>query len=150
MKKDSRHIWYLVDLVIFSLINILIWIYFEPLIFERLSEFDWSMILLFAAGIYRLTDIITQESVTEIFRIPFMDVVPGSNPEKLEVSKEGFRGVLGVLVSCNSCAGVWVSMIVFYCFVFFPTPTIAFMIIMTLTFFERFFSKIYNVLEKRG
>ncbi len=107
--------------------------------------------VIMALGIYRLTDVITQESVTEIFRAPFMDKkTMHDGTEKWEMSDYGFRGFLGTLLSCNACMGVWVSMIVIYFFLFAPNPTLIFMVIMTLTSFERFLSKIYNFLEKRG
>jgi hypothetical protein len=147
MKKDSRYVWYVVDALIFMAINVILWIFHAHEISNSLGFFDTFGITVFALGIWRLTDIITHESVTDFIRAPFMDQ---DAEGKWVMSEKGFRGFAGTLVSCNACMGVWVSMIIFYLFVFFPIPTFAFMIIMTLTCLERFLSKIYNLLEKRG
>lgn len=135
MNKQSLYKWYLLDILVFALINLLIWHYQKIEISAVLLGMDWMTLFILALGIWRLTDIVTHEHVTDVVRAPF------------EGAEYGFRGFLGTLVSCNACMGVWVSMIVFYCYLFFQAPTMAFMFIMTLTGFERFFSKIYNVLE---
>ena len=150
MKKDSRYIWYVIDMIIFVAINVAILFYTDIDIETAFSALSWPILFVLALGVYRLTDIVTQESVTEVFRAPFMDKKITNGTETWEMSETGFRGFLGTLTSCNACAGVWVSTVVFYMYIFFPVQTLVFMVIMTLTGFERFFSKVYNFLEKRG
>lgn len=150
MKKDSRYIWYLIDVIVFLTINFLILRNFGNDIYTSISDLSWFHLLIIALGIYRLTDIITYENVTEFIRAPFMDKKVVDNKEVWEISGYGFRGFWGTLMSCNACMGVWVSMIVVYLYLFLPTPTFIFLFIMSLTGFERFFSKFYNFLEKRG
>jgi hypothetical protein len=150
MKKDSRYMYYLIDTLVFLLINAVILTKVNINLQAMFASLQWTTIILLALGVYRLTDIITQESVTEFIRAPFMDRTVDGNKETWEISEHGIRGFFGILFSCNACMGVWVSMIVFYFFVFFPAETLVFMVIMALTGFERFFSKIYNFLEKRG
>ncbi len=150
MKKDSRYVWYIVDGFIFILINILVWYYFPLELTVTLAALSSYVIFILALGIWRLTDIITHEKVTDFMRAPFM-IQKMEKGEEVWVSNEkGFKGFCALLVSCNACMGVWVSLIVFYLFAFFPEFTLAFMIIMMLSCFERFLSKLYNVLEKRG
>jgi hypothetical protein len=138
METRYKYAWYVIDTIVFIAINELIWAYHPDALRGALSGLGWSEIFILAMGAWRLTDIITHEGVTEFIREPF------------EGHEEGFRGFFGILVSCNSCMGVWVGMLAFYSYVLWPAPTLAFMVVMSLTFFERFFSKIYNVLEKRG
>ena len=150
MKKDSRYVWYIIDGIIFILINVCIWYRFPLEVNAALANLNPYVIFISALGIWRLTDIITHEKVTDFIRAPFM-VQKIENGEEVWVSHEkGFKGFCAMLVSCNACMGVWVALAVFYFFVFFPIFTLAFMVIMMLTCFERFLSKIYNVLEKRG
>ncbi len=150
MKKDSRYIWYAVDIMVFLSINIFILTKYniDPGLF--FSSIQWTTLFILALGVYRLTDIITQEGVTEVIRAPFMDLVIEDGKEVWKKSKQGFRGFWATLFSCNACVGVWVSMIVFYSYLFFGIPVLVFMVIMSLTGFERFFSKLENFLSKRG
>lgn len=150
MKKDSKYIWYFLDTIVFLAINVWIWMRFPAELQGVISMMSWTVIIILSLGIYRLTDIITQENVTEFMRAPFMNKRHENDRVTWEMSNHGLKGFFGNLFSCNACMGVWISMIVFYLFAIFPTPTLAFMIIMTLTCFERFLSKIYNFLEKRG
>ncbi|GEM_PF-3260236 len=150
MKKDSRYRWYTIDILAFLILNIIILHYIDVQSAPILQQLNWMVIFIFALGVYRLTDIITQENVTDILRAPFRDKKIVNDKEVWEISDEGFRGFFGTLVSCNACMGVWVAMIIFYLFLLLPAATFTFMIIMALTGFERFFSKIYNFLEKRG
>ena len=149
MKKDSKYTWYLVDILTFiTVIFLNIWLW------NRMRyPADWTealtpfKLLIFGLATYRLADIITTERVTDVLRAPFKDKEILEGKEKWVISKTGFRGFLGTLVSCPSCMGVWVSMFLFYFYVFYPTWASAFMIIMTLTAIERFASKIYNFFD---
>jgi hypothetical protein len=151
MKKDSKYIWYFLDVIVFLVVNFLILRYLNlnKEIFPL--QINWTILTIFILGIYRLTDVITQENVTDFIRAPFMDKkIDENGKETWEYSETGFRGFFGNLVSCNACMGVWVSMFIVYLYIFLPIPTIIFMLIMMFTSFERFLSKIYNFLEKKG
>ena len=150
MQKDSRYIWYMLDMLLFLAINAIILSSLNLSLAEVLQRTSGLSLFFLIAGIWRITDVATHESVSDFIRAPFKDRKMVDGKEVWEISERGFRGVAGTLVSCNACFGVWVSMIVFYLFLFFPTTTIMCMIILTLTFCERFISKIYNYLEKRG
>jgi len=147
MKKDSRYGWYYVDLLVFLVLNILVLRYIGMQPAALVEGIDWSIFIVLALGVWRLTDIITHEDVTEVFRAPFMDLAADGT---WKISTKGFRGAFGALVSCNACLGVWVAAIVVYAYFFFPLATLIVMGFMALSAFERFFSKIYNMLEKRG
>ena len=119
MKKDSRYIWYAVDIIVFLSINIFILKKYsiDPGLF--FSSMQWITLFILALGVYRLSDIITQEGVTEVIRAPFMDLVTEDGKEVWKKSKQGFRGFWATLLSCNACMGVWMSMIVFlFLFIF--------------------------------
>lgn len=137
---DTKYKWYVLDIIVFLAINFFALRYLTSIgaIANAFSELDWTTIIILAFGVWRITDIITHEDVTEPIRAIF------GNSEK------GLNGFFAALFSCNACMGVWISMISFYLFLFFPTQTFIFMIIMSLSFFERFISKIYIFLEKRG
>ncbi len=111
-----------------------------------ISNLDWLTMLILALGIYRLTDIIVFEKVCEPFRLLFTEHGPDNGRR---MATKGLKGFLAQLFGCNSCTGVWVAMTVVYLFVFLPQPTFIFMVIIALTGFERFFSKIYNFLERK-
>ncbi len=150
MKKDSRYSWYILDVIVFLAINLFILRFIGPEQILILSDTGWFQIIILALAMYRITDVITHENVTEVFRAPFMDRKMVDGKETWENSTKGFRGFASGLVSCNACMGVWVSMILFYFYLFFPWSTMAFAFVMTLACLERFLSKIYNFLEKRG
>jgi hypothetical protein len=134
MKKDSRYIWYLFDILAFLVVvfgNIWLWSRME-------NPRDWMdaltpfKLLIFGLATYRLADIITTESVTDVIRAPFKDMRIENGVEKWKISNVGFRGFLGTLLSYPSCMGVWVAMFLFYFYVFYPNAASAFMIIMSL------------------
>lgn len=156
MTKASRLSWSIVAMVAFAAINLLAIYYaatthpIDGLSDTRLdfaiSNLDWLTMLVLALGIYRLTDIVVFEKVCEPFRMLFTDMGPDNSRR---ASTKGLKGFLAQLFGCNSCTGVWMAMAVVYLFVFFPQPTFIFMVIIALTGFERFFSKIYNFLERK-
>jgi len=123
MKHDSRNIWYVLDISVFLIIvfvNVYLW--------NRMgTPKDWLesltplKVFIFGLAAYRLPDIITQESVTDILRAPFQDKTVENDTEKWIIPRGGFRGFLGTLLSCPSCMGVWTSMFLFYFYAFYPT-----------------------------
>jgi hypothetical protein len=150
MKKDSRYIWYLLDMIAFLSINYILLRNIPTTLSEFLAGFSAFALIVLVLGTYRLTDVITQESVTEVIRAPFMDKKVENGKETWVPAENGFRGFYANLLSCNACMGVWVSMAVIYLYIWFPLHTLIFMSIMALTCTERFLSKFYNFLEKRG
>ncbi len=93
-------------------------------------------IAVFGLATYRLADIISTEEVTEVLRAPFM-----------EKDAAGFRGFFSNLINCPSCTGVWAGMFLLYLYLFLPTAGSALIILLMLTAFERFASKIYNFFD---
>lgn len=133
---------------IFLLINILGIAYLQDEMRDMAGAFNWFTLFILALGTYRLTDIIVYEKVSEPFRMLFMKEVVHGDKKEIRPYITGFRGFLAILLNCNSCTGVWVAMLTVYAFILFPYPTLIVMVIMTLTGFERIFSKIYNCLER--
>ncbi len=140
--KNSLYKWYIIDIVIFIAINF--WTFKSlGLSSNILQTFTVFELFIFGLGVWRLTDILTQEAVTEWVRAPFKN-------DKGEDKTEGIKGFFASLFSCNACFGVWMAMLMFYAYILWPHATGAFILVMALTGFERFFSKVYNFLEKRG
>ncbi len=144
MKKDRKYKWYIIDVIVFSLINIFLWriivdngINLDVLVFQNLTTLNF---IIFGLAVYRLADIITKEYVTDFIRAPFVDI---------ENDRTGFKDFAMGLLGCPSCMGVWVAMTLFYCYVFFPIPTSAVIIISALSALERYGSKIYNFFDNR-
>jgi len=142
MKKDSKYPWYILDIVLFLAINILLWRKIGSSI-DTTDLLTPLKLFVFGLATYRLADIIATEGVTEVLRAPFME----RRDSTWTYATEGFRGFFGSLISCPACVGVWVAALLFYLYLFFPTAGSIFMILLCLSGFERFFSKIYNFFE---
>lgn len=157
----NKYTWYLVDLAVFTIINIVLIWYMVQNITVRADLFDLFTpfkLVLFGLGVYRMADVISTENVTAGIRAFFVNekntvILPDSTEvtqiglTQNVIKTSGFRAVIGDLISCPSCTGVWVAMILFYLYVFFPTIGTALLIIMALSAAERFLAKIYNLLE---
>lgn len=158
--QSSRFSWSIVAMIAFAAINAFALWYaamthpIEGLADSRLdiaiASLNWMTLLILALGVYRLTDIIVYEKVCEPFRMLFKDRVKGDHGIKTRRdATTGLKGFLASLINCNSCMGVWVAAGVVHFFIFMPRAAFIIMVIIALTGFERFFSKLYNFLERR-
>lgn len=140
MTKSSNTFWNVIATVVFLALNIFLISFASDYvnIYQVISGLNWLILFILGLGVYRLTDVICYEDITK----PFRDLFTTQR-------ERGFTAFMQTMINCNACTGVWVAMIVFYGFLLFPIPTFIFMAIMTLTGLERFFSKIYNFLERR-
>lgn len=89
---------------------------------ERISPGD---IALLGIGTYRLSRLLTKDSVTSIFRAPFTEFEqPIGDGEVDERPRgKGLRHAIGELVVCPYCVGQWVSAFFTYGFVLAPRFT---------------------------
>ncbi|HEY1037042.1 MAG TPA: DUF1360 domain-containing protein [Candidatus Paceibacterota bacterium] len=150
MKKSLYFGWDVVALLAFTLVNVAGLYYFRNELDLALSNLSWMTLLVLGLGVYRLTDIIVYEKVTQPIRFLFIGKAFAEEGKEVHVSKRGLQAFFHQLFSCNSCMGVWVAALVVYLYILFPTPTFVAMIIFALTALERLFSKVYSFLEKKA
>ena len=146
MKSSPKHFWYLLDLLLFTGLNIFLLWKFEP----KLSglTISWMNLVIFGLAVFRSANVISNEQVTKPLREPFVDE-HDKGAKTVEVPKRsGFKGAMGSLIYCPSCTGTWVAMILFYSWILWPSPTQAVAIILALSASERIFTGVYDFLKK--
>ena len=144
---ETKYPWFIFDFIIFLLLNVIV----ISLIYHRhlaiVLPSVWQMIIL-ALAVFRLADIISNETITRPLRAPFIRYRE-KHHKQVEVPKsKGFEGAMGSLVYCPSCTGTWVAMALVYCNVFWPHITIIVAIIFALSGLERVLTSLINVLKK--
>jgi len=139
MKYTSLEKWLLVDMAVFTIINIILIRALNPH-FEVLSYVTPLRLFVFGLAVYRGANIISNEYVTFAIRKPFVReaVIDGKHVE--EPREEGVRGLIGSLLYCPSCTGVWVAMILTYWYLFHPAVASIVMLMLALSGLERFFA----------
>lgn len=146
MESTTKYPWYVLDVVLFALINILLLWQFS----EKLSgvSITWLHVLLGGIAVYRAANVVSNEAVMKPLREPFVNV-EHKDGKDIEVPKrKGFYGAMGSLLYCPSCTGTWISMIIFYAYLFSPDITSAIVIILALSGIERLLTSLYNLLKK--
>ncbi len=82
---------------------------------ERVELGDLGRI---ALSTYKLSRVLTTEDVTAFVRAPVTE-----DPEAREPKREGMARVLGELVTCPYCVGLWITSALSYSLVRFPRET---------------------------
>lgn len=153
MKLTRDFGWYLLDMVVFTAINVVALYYLSERVgwqADLFALFTPFRLGLFGLGVYRMADVVTEEWVMHGIRALFEDEKEVDGKIVRKPALYGFRGLIASLIHCPSCTGVWVAMILFYVFVFFPTVGTAILAIMALSALERFAAKLYNLMEAWG
>lgn len=100
---------------------------------RSISVFDLILIGLASA---RLTDIISTDEVMAWLREPFIQLeeteIAGREVEIREGKGDGFRKVIGDLLSCPWCIGVWIAAGLSYAYFLFPRVVWLFVLIMAI------------------
>ncbi|MES2623565.1 MAG: DUF1360 domain-containing protein [Patescibacteria group bacterium] len=141
MTKTSYTGWSATALIFYIILNALGLYYANPYFHINATNISWITLFILGLGVYRLTDIILYEKVTEPVRNIFIH-------EEHAKGQSSFQKFINQLFSCNSCFGVWIATLTVYAYLFFPIATFIIMLIMALTGLERLFSKVVNKLEK--
>ena len=86
---------------------------------DRLPErIRWGDLLRIALTSYKMSRVITKEDITAFVRAPVTE-----DPEAQKPKPEGMARVLGELVTCPYCIGLWISSALSYSQVIFPRET---------------------------
>jgi|SRR5690554_2046386 len=83
-----------------------------------------DLIVLILAS-FRLTHLIVFDQITSFIREPFMIVKTKENDageleEYVEIKGNGLRSLIGTILSCYWCAGIWCSVLVVILYFFVP------------------------------
>ncbi|WP_173916923.1 DUF1360 domain-containing protein [Halobacillus sp. Marseille-Q1614] len=76
---------------------------------------DWLNIFILAFACFRLTRLVVQDVIFEPLRAPFFTVIKEDGEEWIEP-----KGVIGELLSCQWCVGVWMALAVVFLHLFVP------------------------------
>ena len=124
----------LVDVVFVALyICVMTALYFLGRLPTSIRPFDFVLLGLAAA---RLTDIISTDQVTQWLRRPFVKMetteIAGHEVETRTGRGRGLRKVLGDLLSCPWCVGVWVAACLTYAHLLMPAVIWIFILILAI------------------
>jgi hypothetical protein len=83
--------------------------------------------LLLCLATFRITELITCDSITRFMREPFIRrakvrQADGTVEEEVQPAGSGFRKAVGELVVCSWCIGVWVGTLLAYFYLWAPRP----------------------------
>jgi hypothetical protein len=95
-----------------------------------ISTFDF---LLLSLATFRITELITSDTITKFLRDPFVErekvrEPDGSVDEKVKPAGRGLKKFIGELIICPWCIGVWVGAVLTYLFLLAPGPTRMFLL----------------------
>jgi hypothetical protein len=138
--------WFTLDMAVFLALNIFLLSKIRAQV-DSWPNLTFLKLLILGLASYRSANIISNESVTEPLRAPFVT-------EKLEhghivetPKKSGFLGAFGHLIYCPSCTGVWLAAILTYSYIFWPTPTLIVALLLSLSAIERIVSRTMEYLK---
>jgi len=84
----------------------------------------YSLVLLILAS-FRLTRLVVHDKITAFIRRPFIEEIiieeKGVPVTYIKVKGKGLRKFIGELLSCTWCSGIWCTVILVGCLVYFPT-----------------------------
>ena len=139
MKYKNLFPWLILDMTLFTLINVLLIAYLHPR-FELLGFITPMRLLILGLAVYRGANIISNEFVTTPIRAYFVHDVERDGEIVEEPYEEGFRGFAGSLLYCPSCVGVWVSATLVYSYLIWPGVASVVILILAASGLERFFA----------
>ena len=129
-----KRILILVDVVFVALyVSVMVDLYFLRRLPTSIRPFDFALLGLAAA---RLTDIISTDQIMEWLRRPFVKMetteIAGHEVETRTGRGRGLKKVIGDLLSCPWCVGVWVAASLTYAYCLMPAVIWVFILIMAI------------------
>lgn len=134
VKADSRFFWYAIDVLIYLAALGLLMAYAVVAI----DTISWMTFLALALGTYRLGDIISCETVTEVIREPFAGC------------HHGFKGAVSKGIECPSCTSTWAALVLVACVILLPPYGMIPVYCLAFSGAERLISRTVNVLETQS
>ncbi|WP_096155104.1 MULTISPECIES: DUF1360 domain-containing protein [Bacillus] len=88
-------------------------------------DFNTFWFILLVLAVFRLTRLIVYDKINNFIRRPFHDVVEevnedGEAEEYIVIKGKGVQSFIGELLSCHWCVGVWIAILLFIAFTYFP------------------------------
>jgi len=141
-------VWDLIPFLIFVAINVAVCVtWYDEL---SLIQAHLSPLLFVLGGLatYRIAQIIANERIARIFRAPFVDVQVTEGHEEEIPKRKGLREMMGSLVYCPSCVGVWVAAALAYGLIFAPNAAWVIIVIFAFSAVERIISPLTYRMEQ--
>jgi Protein of unknown function (DUF1360) len=120
---------------------------------HRLPErVDAADVVLIGAASHKLSRLLTKEKVTAPLRAPFTELEGKGGPAELEETSrgKGARKVIGELLICPYCLGLWVVAAFSLGLLFAPRPTRFMAAVFSALAISDFLQLAYKVAEEKG
>ena len=140
--------WHLVPFSVYLIANaVLIHQYWADLgkVSAHVTPFSLAVIGL---ATFRMANIVANEQVTKVFRAPFVNVQEKEDGDEEEPKPTGWKGMVGSLLYCASCSGVWVATGFAYCLMLAPEFAFFAAVPFALSAIERFLTGGLKGLER--
>jgi Protein of unknown function (DUF1360) len=139
MKPERVLKWLTLDMLVFVVGNFFLIRHLENRL-ASLDDFGYFKLLVFGLAAYRAANVLSNEAVARPLRAPFVDESQQDGKIVEEPKRSGFTGAMGLLISCPSCTGVWLSAALVYSYVLWPGPTFLVALFLALSAIERIIS----------
>jgi hypothetical protein len=146
---DSRNLWFLALFGTFMMLTVLMIIFFRnspnvELFFSPIN------LLLFALASYRLGRIVAIDEVTQPFRVFFIDTIKTQSGLEELPKKNGLRGAVATLITSPDSVGFWISGLLVYSFIIWPSVIRLFMIVLAINGLGELFNSLVHFLGTRA
>lgn len=134
MRHSTKPFYVLLDVIFIALyIGVLALLYYLDRLPRDIRILDFILLGLAAA---RLSDIISTDDILQWLREPFIEIekeqIAGQEVPTRVGRGRGIRRVLGELLSCPWCVGVWVAAGLTYAYFLLPRPVWMFVLVMAI------------------
>jgi hypothetical protein len=98
---------------------------------EKMNDISGMTYIMLILASYRLTHLIVFDKITEFIRKPFVKKVKMETENGTE-TKEVPTSMVGYLLKCYWCAGIWSSILLGAAYLLFPKVTFVFILIFSI------------------
>ena len=148
MPTDSRYKWYVLNIFLFFFVNVFLLWQLSPTI-SSLEFLRPYQLIIFGLAVYRGANIISNETVTKPLRRPFITTFKRYGKEQEKARERGFRGAMGMLLTCPSCTGVWVATTLVYGYLLAPAAMTIFTTLLALSAIERIIARVLELFREK-
>ena len=139
--------WLALDMVIFVAANAFLILRFGDRL-STLNDLSFFKFLILGLASYRAANILSNEAVSKPLRAPFVDEAQKGGKTVEKPKRFGFLGAFGLLISCPSCTGVWLSAALVYFYLFYPGPALLIALFLALSAIERIIATVLGRLRE--